>query len=203
MACLHKFAAGLNLERLDFEPATLIVGTFNPGWDKLHNEASWFYGRTRNNYFWEVLPRLYGLASLRRAPAGEWKAFCRQYRLALTDLIYSIEDACDNNPDHLAYIGSYRDDLIARHFKAVTPVDIPGILCRHPAISNVYITRSIGGRFWRRLWRPAGDFCQDHKIQTQTLLTPSGGARFKMPKNSKIGLGDFIFEKWQEKWHTV
>ena len=30
MACIHKFANYLYLERIDFEPTTLIIGTFNP-----------------------------------------------------------------------------------------------------------------------------------------------------------------------------
>ncbi|WP_411726187.1 hypothetical protein [Methyloglobulus sp.] len=42
MACIHKFASDLNLEQIDFEPTTLIVGTFNPGWDNLGNYAHGF-----------------------------------------------------------------------------------------------------------------------------------------------------------------
>jgi hypothetical protein len=200
MACIHKFAKDLDLDRLDFKPSTLILGTFNPGWDTLNNAAGWFYGRTQNNYFWEVLPKLHGEVSLRRAPVGEMKAFCRQYSIALTDLIHSIDDAYEDNPEHMAYIGSYRDDLIARHFKGINPVNLCNILSRHSSIVNVFITRSLNDRFWRQLWQPAFEYCQSHKIKCQALLTPSGSARFKMPKNSKISLSDFIFEQWQEKW---
>jgi len=57
MACNHKFKKYLKLEKLDFIPETLIVGTFNPAWPA-GNYAEWFYGRTSNNYFWEVLPNL-------------------------------------------------------------------------------------------------------------------------------------------------
>lgn len=32
MPCNHKFLEFLNLEKLDFTPTTLIVGTFNPEW---------------------------------------------------------------------------------------------------------------------------------------------------------------------------
>lgn len=203
MACIHKFSHDLYLERLDFKPSVIIIGTFNPGWDQLNNVAGWFYGRTQNNYFWEVLPRLYGHSSLRKAPIAEWKAFCRQYRIALTDIIYSIDDAFENNPDHLAYLGSYRDDLISRHFKRITQVGISNLLAKHSKIVKVYITRSIHGRFWRELWKPTGDYCQLHDIGCQSLLTPSGSARFKIPKNSEIALNDFIFEQWQAKWHLI
>lgn len=47
MPCNHKFQEDLNLERLDFKPTTLIVGTFNPEWPD-GNQAQWFYGRTHD-----------------------------------------------------------------------------------------------------------------------------------------------------------
>ena len=65
MACRHKFHHFLSLNNLDFEPTTLIVGTFNSGWVNLNNNATWFYGRIRNNYFWDVFPRIYENLSLR------------------------------------------------------------------------------------------------------------------------------------------
>lgn len=40
MACRHKFIDYLNLDNLDFDPTTLIVGTFNPEWpDGNHAEC--------------------------------------------------------------------------------------------------------------------------------------------------------------------
>ncbi|MBD0333667.1 MAG: hypothetical protein ICV66_13555, partial [Chitinophagaceae bacterium] len=92
MACLHKFHLYLNLERLDFEPTTLIVGTFNPSWPAT-NTAEWFYGRThdkqgtQNNNFWDVLPRLYGGDSLINKTPTEWKTFCHNKQIAITDII--------------------------------------------------------------------------------------------------------------------
>jgi hypothetical protein len=201
MACLHKFIADLNLERLNFEPSTLIVGTFNPGWDKLGNYAPWFYGRTRNNYFWDVLPRLYGENSLRQATPTEWKILCTNNRVALTDLIASINDADYGNPKHIGYLKNYQDDLIVRHFRQFTFVDIPKLLTRHPTIKQVYLTRSNNDTFWRQRWQPVEAYCQSHEILCKTLLTPSGGARFRMPKGVNISLGDFIFEHWQNHWH--
>lgn len=201
MACIHKFSGNLNLENLDFLPATLIVGTFNPGWDNLGNYAEWFYGRVRNNYFWDVLPRLHGEATLRQAQPAQWQAFCQKYRIALTDLIYSIEDASYDNAAHADYLKSYSDCLISKHFKLFCPVDILNILTRYPAITQVYLTRSINDRFWRQLWQPVIDFCLIHGIKCQTLLTPSGSARFQIPKGSKISLSDFIFGHWRDNWH--
>ena len=103
MACKHKFNENLNLENLDFEPEVLIVGTFNPAWPE-NNQATWFYGRTARNYFWDVLPALYLQPALRNIPAHEkplaWKEFCSKHRIALTDLISCINTADLNNVEH-------------------------------------------------------------------------------------------------------
>jgi hypothetical protein len=200
MPCPHKFITDLNLERLDFKPTTLIVGTFNPAWDNLGNYAQWFYGRTRNNYFWNVLPRLYGEQPLRQASPSEWKAFCRRHQIALTDLIASIDDAEYTNADHIDNLQNYRDDLIARHFRQFTFVDISSLLAKHPTIKHVYLTRSINDAFWQKRWQPVEVYCNIHEIICKTLLTPSGGARFRIPKGVKISLGDFIFEQWRDNW---
>ena len=203
MACIHKFASNLDLEQLDFAPTTLIVGTFNPGWDNLGNYAPWFYGRTNNNYFWDALPRLYENTSLRQASVTEWKAFCNRNRIALTDLIFSIDDADDNNSDHIAYLSSYRDDLIAKYFKRFTHIDIPDILAKHKTIKHVYLTRSSNETFWRQRWQPIDNYCEKHGIKAKPLLTPSGGARFQMPKDQQLTLRDFIFQQWQNSWHSI
>jgi hypothetical protein len=203
MACLHKFADDLFLERLSFQPITLIIGTFNPGWDKLNNTATWFYGRRRNNYFWDVLPRLYGQHDLRPANHHDWKTFCHRNSIALTDLIYSIDDADDNNPDHFAYLSSYRDDLIAKYFKRFTYIDIPVILAKQKTIKHIYFTRSINEAFWWQRWQPIDNYCEKHGIKAKPLLTPSGGARFQMPKDQQLTLRDFIFQQWQNSWHST
>ena len=200
MPCPHKFAADLTLERIDYKPEILIVGTFNPSWENLGNNAPWFYGRTRNNYFWDVLPKLYGEKPLRQAPPAEWKAFCRAYRIALTDLIASINDAECDNPQHVAYLKTYRDDLLASRFRRFSFVDIPILLTGQPTISKAYLTRRPNAPFWRQVWRHVEDYGQLHNIKTQTLMTPSAGARFQIPKGKKIPLGDFIFEQWQKCW---
>ncbi len=203
MPCLHKFADDLYLERIDFHPETLIVGTFNPGWDNLGNTAGWFYGRIRNNYFWDVLPRLYGEKALRQATPAEWKAFCRKHRIALTDLIDSIDDADCVNPNHVSHLINYRDDLITKHFRQFTFVDITTLLAKHPSIKQAYLTRGINEPFWRKRWQPVQDYCENRAINSKTLLTPSAGARFQIPKGIKVPLGDYIFKEWQNSWHPL
>jgi hypothetical protein len=79
MPCPHKFQKCLNLDKLDFAPETLIVGTFNPAWPE-DNYAEWFYGRTGNNYFWDVLAEssislIMNLYEPRGLTHVDWKTF--------------------------------------------------------------------------------------------------------------------------------
>jgi hypothetical protein len=143
MPCLHRFCKWLSLpdDKIDWQVKTLIVGTFNPAWTG-NNEAAWFYGRTSNNYFWEVLPRLYGLPSLLKATPTEWKAFCRANHIGLTDLISSVEDADENNTEHVKIISTFSDAGLVTHFNKFAWTDIAAVLDQHPAVTNIYLTRS-------------------------------------------------------------
>lgn len=215
MACVHKFESYLNLQRLDFEPATLIVGTFNPSWPA-DNTAEWFYGRThdehgnQNNNFWDVLPRLYGEESLINAGPSEWKAFCRRKQIAITDLIYSIDDADEGNPEHVALLRSFSDKAVATAFRQHTPLDVANLLEQKPSIQNIFLTRGTGETFWRKLWRPVIQFADANNKYEARLLTPSGYAFYQQgrhnrrnPDNRIDDLADFILAAWREVWDPL
>lgn len=216
MPCLHKFHSYLNLtkgyldpdlNKLDFEPTTLIVGTFNPAWP-LSNPAEWFYGRTTNNYFWEVLPRVYGQKSLIDTTPIEWKSFCYNYKIAITDLITCIEDANEQSEVDLKLLGGYSDKDISKGYKKFKYTDVVSILLQHPTISHVYLTRGVGESFWKKLWMRIKEHCELHNKRCKTLLTPSGYAFFQHSKWNKRNLDtqitrldDFIFKRWRDEWH--
>lgn len=214
MPCNHKFIEDLNLENLDFAPTTLIVGTFNPAWPE-GNKAEWFYGRTHdkygnvNNNFWEVLSRLYGEESLINACPKKWKAFCKKHKIALTDLVNSINDAEETNLEHQKLLGGYTDTVIAKDFKTHTFTNIVGLLQNHSTIENVYLTRG-DDTFWNHLWNPVELFCSNNKKYCRKLLTPSKNARFSMFAHNKThlnnqytteNLNDFILMKWQNEFN--
>ena len=144
MPCLHKFYEELYLENISYKPETLIIGTFNPAWPET-NHAQWFYGRTHNsngtqsNNFWDVLPRIYegDSASLIQATPLEWKNFCMRNKIAITDLIYSIDDADENNPLHISCLGTYDDKKIAELFSDHIPVNVNRILTKVTSIRYV------------------------------------------------------------------
>ena len=206
MSCPHKFQQYLSLERLDFEPTTLMVGTFNPAWPD-GNQAEWFYGRTSKNYFWDVLPRLYGKSTLINSTHTEWKEFCNQNQIAITDLISCINDAEAGNPDHIRWLSNFSDKNIATKFNDHAFVAIDAILEQHPTIRNVYFTRGLSEGFWKKQWFPVQAYCAANNIRCTTLVTPSGYAYYQQGRwnkknpNNKLELGDYILMRWQQVWH--
>ena len=214
MSCNHKFQSDLNLEHLDFKPTTLIVGTFNPAWSG-KNTAEWFYGRitgsinnsNAGNHFWAVLPRLYGQQSLKAlGRQNEWKKFCHDHKVAITDLISCIEDADENNPLHCQYLAGYSDTAITEHFKKFKFVPVTKLLQQNPTIKNVYLTRGIGPTFWKNLWKPVQQYCSANRICCKALITPSDYAFYQLGRynnlhpESPLNREDFILMRWREQW---
>jgi hypothetical protein len=206
MASEHKFKEYLNLEELDFQPTTLIVGTFNPSIGG--NDAAWFYGRFDNN-FWDVLPRIYGKDSMRCSSPKQWKLFCKENKIAITDLISSIDDADLDNLIHFNKIKTFSDKTIANDFKQHKQVKIIKILESNPSIKNVYLTRGTGETFWKRLWKPIEIYCKENGLCEKKLITPSGYAFYQQGKYNKqnplnpLSLEDFILKDWKSKWHEL
>lgn len=206
MACNHKFIKYLKAEKIDFEPRFLIIGTFNPEWPE-DNYAEWFYGRTNNNYFWETLPRMFQEESLRiNFNHSDWKIFCSRNQVALTDLITSIKDAKQDNPNHFEIISKFRDAEFADTFEDFEMTNILEILENNPKIEKVFFTRNQGVDLFDNEINIINDYCINHNILFSYLLTPSKNARFQMggyePRNPNLvrNLSNFIYEKWLENW---
>jgi len=212
MPCPHKFAADLDLTRINFAPVTLIVGTFNPSWPE-DNQAEWFYGRTRNNYFWDVLPRLHDpLLNLRTFGKRDWTSFCRDHGVALTDLISVIEDANEADVIHRKLLGKYLDSDIALRFREFAFTDLTGLLQKYPTIQNVYLTRQPGISCFDSRWALVEQFAAEHperELHVRQLLTPSASARFQIApfQAANPGLAEplrhFIHQAWSQQWHSL
>jgi hypothetical protein len=209
MACQHKFHNDLKLDRLDFEPTTLIVGTFNPEWPAT-NTTEWFYGRTADSIFWNVLPRLYGEKSLLDATPAEWKQFCHDEKIAFTDLISSIDDADPANREHQKMLGGFSDSALVYNFDDFEFVDVVRLLSNNPSITNVYFTRGITEAFWKHLWGPVMHYCNHNSIHERRLVTPSGDAHDQHEQYNKHNpdaqislLEDYVLMKWQSEWHAL
>ena len=207
MACRHKFYPELNLDGLGYEPETLIVGTFNPEWPA-NNTADWFYGRTEDSFFWDVLPGVYDAPSLMDAAREDRMQFCARHKIALTDLISEIEDAEPANRNHVKMLGGFSDKAIVHNFDDFEFTNIAAILQRHPAIKNVYLTRGITEAFWRHLWSPVMRHCNTHSLHERILVTPDESARYQFeaynmqhPESVKDTLSDYVLMRWKEVWH--
>ena len=207
MSCNNKFQNELDLTLLDYEPETLIVGTFNPG-PPIVNPAEWFYGRTASSCFWDILPRLYGEQSLIDATAADWKLFCRNKRIAITDLIGAIDDVDADNPEHIKALGGFADRAIEYNFDDFEFINIVQILQRRPTIRNVYLTRGITDAYWKHLWNPVMQYCNKNGIRERKLLPPSNGELYQHgayneqhPENRIALVEDYILMRWQQEWH--
>jgi hypothetical protein len=201
MPCIHKFHDDLHLDNLDFEPTTLIVGTFNPSWPE-PNPALWFYGRTRKNYFWDVLPRILNGENLRNATVNEWKPFCSQHYIALTDMLTSIDDAEEDNEEHRDILRTYLDAAVADYFEHFTFTDIIGLLEHNQTITKVFFTRQPGIPLFDGQWNLIVQYCQANELRCANLLTPSAMARFQIGAyrlehpDDPTPLRNFIFREW-------
>ncbi len=186
---------------------TLIVGTFNPEWPA-NNTAEWFYGRTADSCFWDVLPRLYAEASLIGAGANDWQQFCKHKQIAFTDLISCIEDAEPDNADHVKMLGGFSDKAIEHNFDDFSYVNIVQLLQRHSSIKNVYLTRGVTDAFWRHLWNPVAHYCSVNGMHERKLLAPSQEAAYhhgaynkQYPESPIEKLEDYILLRWRQEWH--
>ena len=206
MACLNKFYSDLLLEYLDFEPTTLVVGTFDPEWPA--DNAGWFYGRTAGNHFWNILPRLYGEESLINATPAEWKQFCKDKKIAITDLISSIDDADPRNPEHNKIFTGNADPAIVHNFDDFVFVGVAGLLRRNPSIKNVYLTRGITEAFWKHLWNPVAQYCNINGLHERRLLSPSSSDLYQHdvynnehPDAVIPRVEDYLLMRWKQEWH--
>lgn len=206
MPCDHKFQSYLSLEKIDFEPTTLIVGTFVPVWPA--GTAEWFYGRTASNYFWDVLPRLHEEPSLINATPEEWKSFCNAKQIAITDLISCLDDADADNTQHVKALTNAPDQAVVYNFDDFSFVNIVQLLKKHPSIKNVYLTRGITEAFWKHAWNPVVQYCSVNNIRERKLLTPTtesdyqhGAYNTEHPDEIIGKLEDYILMRWAQEWH--
>lgn len=207
MSCKHKFYSELSLAHIDYEPETLIVGTFSPEWPA-DNIAEWFYGRTDESLFWEVLPRVCGSASLLNASVADWRQFCKEHKIAFTDLIGEIEDADPASKKHQKMLGGFSDKAIMHNFDDFDFINIVALLKRNPTIKNVYLTRGITEAFWRHLWSPVMRYCNEHGLHERILITPDDSAAYQFEvfnaENNKTALpqlSDYLVMRWKQSWH--
>lgn len=195
MSCPHRFRNDLQLQYVDWEVRTLFIGTFNPSWDLPNNTAEWFYGRTARNDFWNILPTIHTGDGLIPGTPDLWKSFCKKHRIAITDIITSLNDADQNNPEHVENVGGFQDEKLTAYDIQLT--NIPALLEENQSIKQICITRMTLPNPWNELFQATIDWVANHperNIQIRKLRSPSRGARKGVVGN----FTDFIANQWQE-----
>ena len=160
---------------------TLIIGTFNP--DVECNKAEFFYGRAKN-FFWVLLPAMFGETSLKDNTAGQ-KEFLHRHDIELTDLMLEVEmdekDICNYGDDKLQNVIKYNTDNILECLKK-------------GKTKEVYFTRksfdkSVAGI--RDEIMKIKEYCDKNNIKFRYLSTPS---RFYNEKK---------LEEWRECFNII
>jgi hypothetical protein len=133
--------AGENGLLPNWDADTLIIGTFNPenGWARI-NPAEYFYGRS--NYFWKILPKFACLDSIENENINEQFIFLQKNKIALSDLLISINDADINNPQHVEWIRRFRDNDILNFNDLTWNTDQIVNFILEKKIKEIYFTRS-------------------------------------------------------------
>ena len=202
MAFEHKFIADLQLQYVDWEVKTIFIGTFNPDWKECaNNNATWFYGRTQRNEFWEILPLIHKQPSLIDGDRNSWIEFCRKNKIAITDILSRINDADPESNEHRNIICKFKDDAF-EDFE-VRNNNIPAILENFPSIKQICITRQEPlPDFWEECFMHMFQYIEDNperEIHVKYLRSPSRGARRGVVGN----FSNFIANRWMQQGYLI
>ena len=191
MPCTHRF---LNLLIPEWEIEHLFIGTFNPSWnDNNADQADYFYGRNRNN-FWCILPLVFGGENLKYQELNFKLEYIQQHKIGITDLIKTVINADANNQidvDNLTQ--GFSDKVLDTYELEFNIENIKKLILNNlKTIKGVYLTRSTlnGIKKIAASWNEIEKFCTDLNIHTNKLKTPAsywGGCLIKsIDWNEKI-----------------
>ena len=202
MSCQHRFLGLHNKNSLlpDWEFDTLIIGTFNPNWNFSKGQnADYFYGRTSRNYFWDVLPQVFGAEKLRNKKKDSWISFLKNNKIGLTDLLLNIEDASDTNTIHYNYLKTKTDININKFSNLIWNTDNIIRLINDGSIKSIYFTNlSSPGKFEEQI-NLIKSATLSKKVKFQRLVTPSFMCRFYFKDYKCLTLYTCLFNHWKEK----
>ena len=205
MPCYHRFYGLHNPNDLfpNWEFHTLFIGTFNPLWTFAKGQnADYFYGRTGRNYFWDVLPEVYGFEKSRKNGKESWIKFLSQNKIGITDLLLNIRDAEENNLIHYQYLRTKSDINIARFNNLEWNTDNIIKLILQNKIKTVLITNLTSPeKFENEILRIKNASNEKH-ITFKRLVTPSFMCRFYFKKRNGLSLYECLLNEWKNEINT-
>ena len=183
MSCKHKFLGITDYNGLIpvWRHNKLIIGTFNPS-NEFHpsNTADFFYQR-KKNYFWDVLPLVYGSEAIKKNDEKSQKDFLKKHLIGITDILISINDADLNNDAHKKLISTVKDQDIEtfNSFTWNTSKIIDNIIEKE--VKEVYFTKLgfpnmdlIHKDTFEYQMRLIETHCNKNKIHVKRLHSPTG-----------------------------
>ncbi|WP_295712876.1 hypothetical protein [Mucilaginibacter sp.] len=176
-----------------WEADTLIIGTFNPCNDwVINNQANYFYGRSQ--YFWKAIPQFACYDEIDNLDVVAQFDFLKKNRIALTDLLISINDVDVENEDHRNWIGSYLDNEL-NNFPDITwnTSNIIEYIIRNK-IKAVYFTRLGNNAPFGEQITIIENYCNVNGLINFRLHTPTGlGLGAGAPRRNKL------IHRWYEQ----
>ncbi len=174
MSCEHRFLDQLN-PNWDIEH--LFIGTFNPSWNYNNAEqADYFYGRSRN-YFWMLLPRIFGGENLKNETIGTKIEYLKNNNIGVTDIITSVINANENNEiDRNNLTVNFNDNVLNNYILEFNTNKIINLIDNNiNSIRGVYLTRSTlnGINQIAHNWNEIVEYCHLNNIHSERLLTPA------------------------------
>jgi hypothetical protein len=202
MPCNHKFLNhNFHYENSLFpnwNAETLIIGTFNPSNDfHSENTANYYYGRSK--YFWKLLPIFNGRVPILENEIDNQREFLVNNKIALTDLLISINDANVENQIHINRIKTVKDiDIELFNDFTWNTDNIKEFIVKNN-IQQVYFTflsninkQNVLFNTFEFQTRLIESFCLSRNISTYRLHTPSGQG---------LGSGSPRLNKLINKWY--
>lgn len=195
MPCTHRFDKQL----VPYWPCKyLFVGTFNPSWNFPNSQqAEYFYGRTQHNYFWDLVPELWGQSRMRGGTAeNDWIPFLQDKRIGITDIIHEITDADENNPVHVERLKKMRDPDLVKFEQIVWHTDAILRFISESRPMAIFFTTDAPPHKIAVQISVIEQEAQRLQINTARLITPSKNARFTLPGRGQ--LYNNILNRWSK-----
>jgi hypothetical protein len=202
MSCPHRFLGKHIAHSLfpHWEFEYLFIGTFNPSWTFPKGQsAAYFYGRTRNNYYWDLVPEIWSNQKMRRSNSIAWEQFIQQNKIGITDLIKDISDADQNNVQHVTWLKDKADTGLVK-FQNIdwnTTEIINLVNNSKKKLKGIFITNQKAPDIIEAQIQLIEQAAIQNNIDFERLITPSAGARFQFPKGTK--LYPTLLYNWKQK----
>jgi hypothetical protein len=125
---------------------------------------------------------------MRNDSSSVWEHFLQENRIGVTDLIQEITDADESNEQHITWLKDKADSGLVKFKQVVwnTSEILTLINNSEKKLKGIFITNQTAPALINDQINLIQQSAIQNNIFFERLLTPSGGARFQIPKGSKL-----------------